>query len=289
MFYAYLLQIYSLLIAAVVAVASRSLTRMHAIYVLYAVASPLTDYIVIQALRSTIFAQDTRMRSLFAFRHLDSTTSALAQDERERQSRRKWAMINCAAVLLLIPTCIALFALICAKSAWFQQQDCDPDNSLLVTAIFIGPLAPFSTIIATNFAYSIPIIVLVTLWIGALWVGRNELPQRRQVLMTLLKFWRWRQFCLVCRRDLWEKTTNRFPTLLFYSVIVAPYIFWIAALETIAFDSGFFFEALITYGQVSGVSLLANFEITQLDPSTGSCSVYCGACIAELPWSPKQT
>ncbi len=146
-FYGQLLQIYSLLIAAVIAIASRELSRLHANFVLFAVSSPLSIYIVTHAFVRTVSRKDTRLKPVFGYEDI------LDAKEGRFLSPGWKARLNRASVLILVPVWIIILAITLKKKGWFIQETCGlrafhgrlVGELLMVPALFIVSRTPGST------------------------------------------------------------------------------------------------------------------------------------------------
>ena len=247
-FYANLLQIYSLFISVIIAIGAQSLTRLHAVFALLAVVSPLTMYLVVHAVFSGKVLGDSRLISIFGF-----DTSELSENVDEARSRRVWAAINRLSVLAIVPTWVTLLVLVLVKPAWFQQTSCDSGTGSLI-AVFLGD--PLSLLHASDPQVLAVGVFLVPSWVAAICFARaayfrnlhspQELPSRdfnsfnykpgskKPTLAT------WTQ--------IWRMAIERYPFLKFCTIIVFPFTLWITVLEDGAYYANERLEP--TFGQV---------------------------------------
>lgn len=219
-FYGQLLQIYSLVIAAVIAITARQLTRLHAIFALLAVASPLSIYLLLHAIRRSIWDKRTRLDAVFGHNDI-------------------WqARFNRATVLVMFPLWLTVFVIVINRPTWFQQTACDSINSEGLTGrFFLGPLYLLMGRGFGELAIMLsPLFALLITWIAAVASLRATIFRADKGITHIpLRMWR--------------KTTNQYPFLLFCTVVLFPSVIWIIMLETGALFSNEYFQP--TYGQVS--------------------------------------
>lgn len=232
-FYGQLLQIYSLLIATIVAIASRQLSRLHANFVLFAVSSPLSVYIVTHAIVRSACRKDTRLKPVFGY-----------EDEPESIKRpfvsSVWmARLNRALVLVLVPVWLIIFAITLMKKDWFIQESCGlrayhgelVDELLMIPALFFASRSQGQqNAIVASFSILVIAWIVVIIKTRDFWFNESSLDSKEP----------WGP---------WRSIRRQYPFLMFSTVILYPFSLWIAALES---SSWFMNEtAELSYGQVS--------------------------------------
>lgn len=217
-FWAQALQIYSLLIAGIIAIATRGLTRLHAVFVLIDIASPLALYILFLALRTVLLRHKTRLHPVFG-------------------AETRWrAIFSIATVLAIFPIWLSVYLIVMLRSTWFQQTACDNVfKDGLVGQFFLGP---FFLLVGKSWAEKAmlisPVALLALAWIIAMVAHRKEL---------------WRRDLRTNPVEVWHRATQRYPFLKFCTLILFPSLIWVGMLESGAVFSNEYFEP--TYGQVS--------------------------------------
>lgn len=119
-FYAQILTVYSLVIAAIIAIAEHELTKIHAFFAAIAAASPLSIYLFLYAIRAT-FGHRTRLHSVFG--------------------TERW--INRVITLVIFPVWLALFIFLAlpAETYHFQQAACEFEGTQRFgTLLLAGPV-----------------------------------------------------------------------------------------------------------------------------------------------------
>lgn len=103
-FFAQLLNVYSLIVAAIIAIAGHNLTKLHSVVALTLAASPLSLYLILYVFRS-LLGKQTRLQAVFG----------------------PGMHLNRALVLIMLPLWAGVLAFtILPTSAWqFQQAACD--------------------------------------------------------------------------------------------------------------------------------------------------------------------
>ncbi|KLO18307.1 hypothetical protein SCHPADRAFT_936375 [Schizopora paradoxa] len=236
-FYGQLLQIYSLVIATIVAIGSRQLSRLHANFVLFAVSSPLSLYIVTHAFVRSVSRKDTRLKPIFGY-----DTEEELGIQGGRVVPPVWmARLNRALVLILVPVWLVIFVITLMKKDWFIQESCGlrvyqgqvVDELLMVPAIFFA-----SRSLNQQRAIVGSFSVIVIAWIAAIIRTRNLWYDRSS--LDLKEPW-----------GLWRNIRRRYPFLMFVTVILYPFSLWIAALE----NSAWFLNetADLSYGQLLAI------------------------------------
>ena len=219
-FYAQLLQIYSLMVAAIVAIALHQLTRLHAVFALTAAGSPLSLYLLFHALRSFFTHSVLRLDAVYG---------------RHRGAR---AIFNRLAVVIGLPLWITILAVIArpSRSGWFQQTACDAVfKDGLVGRFFYGPiylLIERST--RTRILFLTPIAALIMAWVVAIVLQQNAINKYNREVGIV--------------RRVWRAVTDTYPFIRICTVILFPMGFWIAMMESGALFSNEYF--IPTYGQV---------------------------------------
>nr|GAT60497.1 predicted protein [Mycena chlorophos] len=215
-FFAQLLNVYSQVVAAIVAIAGHNLTRVHSVIALALAASPLSLYLIFYVLRSML-GRMTRLDSVFG----------------------QGKYLNRALVLVALPLWIAVlvFTSLPNESWHFQQEACD-------------------SIVANNrvtHVFFVPFILLLTLpGFGEVLIGSLVIPWAIAVFRTRKVIWAKGDKWFPIGR-LWRKVVERYPFIQFYTVVVAPAFFWIINIEIgiMAVDPREQFSP--TYGQLLAI------------------------------------
>ncbi|CAK5271134.1 unnamed protein product [Mycena citricolor] len=215
-FYAQLLNIYSLIIAAIFSIIGHNLTHLHCVIALALAASPLTIYLVLYVLRS-LFGKQTRLDVVFGPGHF----------------------LNRALVLVGIPLWIAVlvFAALPSATYTFQQAACD---SLIannhVTILFFTVF--FILFLRSGFLLILMALTLVIPWTIAIYRARKSIWAKK------------RKFPLV---RIWRKVTQRYPFIYFYTAIIIPHLIWICNIEVSLILRSTHESFTATYGQLLAI------------------------------------
>ncbi len=114
---------YAFLIAALIAIATHQLTQLHAMFVLFAVASPLSFYLTSQAVRWSFFRRDTGLKPVFEY---DAGT---IEGQADRFYWPLWrARLNRSLVLLTSPLWIIVFLITVLEQSEFKPGGMYPDR-----------------------------------------------------------------------------------------------------------------------------------------------------------------
>ncbi|KAF7314606.1 hypothetical protein MKEN_00934300 [Mycena kentingensis (nom. inval.)] len=197
-FFSQLLNVYSLIIAAIIAVANRNLTKAHTGVAIGLACSPLSAYLILYVVRA-LFGYNSRLNQVFG--------------------PGMW--IPRAAVLMLVPVWLTLLTLAAMpRSAWrFQQSACDEVvGNHRVLREFFEPVL----IVARDKA-----VLPATIFIGVTWlVGWvTAVVRERKVI--------WKSGKGIFRpHRIWRKVVDRYPFIQFYTVIFIPHLVWIVNIES---------------------------------------------------------
>ncbi|KAJ7673534.1 hypothetical protein B0H17DRAFT_1335029 [Mycena rosella] len=194
-FFAQLLNIYSLIIAAIISIAHRNLTKPHTVVALGLAASPLSAYLIIYVIRS-IFGNQTRLDAVFG--------------------RGNW--LNRSAVLALLPIWFSVLVFsVLPTGAWhFQQTACDDlvGNGLIIRVFFQPFILLFEEFPATG---AVILGIFVVIWMTAIYLQRGDIWKKRNNKLP------WRR--------IWRKVVEAYPFLQFFTVVLIPHALWILNIE----------------------------------------------------------
>ncbi|KAJ7213848.1 hypothetical protein GGX14DRAFT_563426 [Mycena pura] len=209
-----MLNVYSLIIAAIVAVAKRNLTKPHTAVALSLAFSPLSLYLIIYVLRSMI-GNSNRLEKVFG--------------------RGKW--LNRFLVLAIVPIWIALLVFTAKPkgSSHFQQSACDAvvgDHRVLRT--FFEPFIVFFEVYpgATGVIFGGWVLSCAT----AIYLRRREIwdkTDRRNIFVRL-----------------WRNVVDSYPFIQFCTVILFPHFLWIIDIEVGILVLLQYETFSFTYGQI---------------------------------------
>ncbi|KAJ7160917.1 hypothetical protein C8R46DRAFT_1223268 [Mycena filopes] len=194
-FYAQTLNVYSLIVAAMIAIGEHSLTRMHSVMALTLAASPLSLYLIIYVLRS-LLGNQTRLQTVFG----------------------PGQHINRALVLIMLPLWVGVlvFTALPARIWEFQQGACDTqlaDNH--IARLFFLPFLVFF-VEYPEIGVSV-LVSVIGAWAIAVWRLREVIWAKHNKKLPLGRLWR--------------KVVNHYPFIQFYTIIVLPHLFWIFNVE----------------------------------------------------------
>ncbi|KAJ7058113.1 hypothetical protein C8F01DRAFT_1232889 [Mycena amicta] len=194
-FFAQLLNVYSQVIAAMVAIAGHNLSKLHSVIALSLAASPLSLYLILYVIRS-MTGRHTRLQTVFG----------------------QGMFLNRAMVLLALPLWIGVLVFTAMPtSTWrFNQAACDTDVAENhVASLFFLPFLVFFEVDPEVGAIILASIVFS--WGIAIWRTRKIIWAKGNRYLPLGRLWR--------------KVVERYPFIQFYSVIVLPHLFWIFNIE----------------------------------------------------------
>ncbi|KAJ7442157.1 hypothetical protein B0H11DRAFT_2251599 [Mycena galericulata] len=194
-FFAQLLNVYSLIVAAIIAIAGHNLTKMHSIVALTLAASPLSVYLVFYVFRS-LLGKHTRLNAVFG--------------------SGKW--LNRLLVLVMIPLWAGVLVFTALPTAtWnFQQAACDAtvaDHH--ITSLFFLPFIEFFAVFPE--AGAAIIVSVVAMWGTAIYRLRKVIWAKHNKILPIGRLWR--------------KVVVQYPVIQMYSVILLPHAFWIFNIE----------------------------------------------------------
>ncbi|KAJ7432999.1 hypothetical protein FB451DRAFT_1064980 [Mycena latifolia] len=217
-FFAQLLNVYSLIIAAIISIAGKNLTKMHSVIALTLAASPLSLYLLMYVFRS-LLGRTTRLEAVFG----------------------PGMYLNRALVLLMLPLWAAVLSFTALPtSVWqFQQAACDSivaDNHIVM--MFFLPFIVF--FVEFPEAGIFMVLSILVPWGVAIFRQRKIIWKKADGRKLPLG-------------RMWRKVVNRYPFVQFYSVIVIPHFFWIFNIEVglVSLSTRESFSA--TYGQLLAI------------------------------------
>ncbi|KAF7326894.1 hypothetical protein MVEN_02583300 [Mycena venus] len=194
-FFAQLLNVYSLIVAAMISIAGHNLTKLHSVIALTLAASPLSLYLILYVFRS-LLGRQTRLQAVFG----------------------PGMYLNRALVLVMLPLWASVLGFTAMPtSTWeFQQAACDTEiASNHVASLFFLPFILFFTTYPEAGALIIASITIA--WGVAIYRLRKIIWAKHDRILPLGRLWR--------------KVVTRYPFIQFYSVIVLPHAFWIFNVE----------------------------------------------------------
>ncbi|KAF8523249.1 hypothetical protein JB92DRAFT_1624088 [Gautieria morchelliformis] len=236
-FWSQILSVYSIIIPCVIAIITRSLTRIHAILATTTAGSPLNIYIVIYAIR-TMWGNAN---------HLGPTL-------------RRGQIIPRIMVLGALVAWIGLTVYIMLPShlSHFVQVDCErkagaqlvPDFYFLHVVLFRNAQlsGPWKWTMIS------PVPLAVVSWIIAIWRRRREIWSPGKQYSP--RFWR-----------VWQVVGDNYPFIKYASVVVIPFVYWVLIIElgTMETNDNRF---TLTFGQVLEmfVALPPMIQVARLIP-----------------------
>lgn len=226
-FYGLIVQNYALMLAAIISIVKRQLTRFHAMFVLVVVGSPLTIYLLAHAIRSIFFKCNARLESIFG------------------KSVGFARFLNRFVVVAAVPLWVYMIVAIVQprQAVWFTQTACDdailqtPGDPTSIHGSHDGSFALFVGIGVAYFAFiTVPLGSFIFVWFIIAWVRkRKEIRQRPKGVNYF--------------RRVWRVVTEHYPVIRFAITIMLPFLNWILLLEGTAKFSNESFTP--TLGQVS--------------------------------------
>ncbi|KAJ7223023.1 hypothetical protein GGX14DRAFT_426580 [Mycena pura] len=213
-FFAQLLNVYSLIVAAMISLAGHNLTKLHAVIALTLAASPLSLYLMMYVLRS-LLGKQTRLGAVFG----------------------PGQYLNRVLVLIVLPLWISVLTFTAMPtSTWtFQQAACDTCVSITVQYP-AHPGVQFDRLVADNHVASLFFLPFIIFFV--------EYPEVGVVILASIAsswgiaIWRLRKIIwgkhdgrILPLGRLWRKVVQRYPFIQFYSVIVLPHLFWMFNIE----------------------------------------------------------
>ncbi|KAJ7629368.1 hypothetical protein DFH06DRAFT_718879 [Mycena polygramma] len=194
-FFAQLLNVYSLIVAAIIAISEHNLTKFHSVVALTLAASPLSLYLLAYVLRS-LFGNRNRLDKVFG------------------QGKH----LNRLAVILMFPLWIAVLSFTALPdSVWqFQQAACEAVlTDGLVVSLFFLPFIVFFEVYPEIGAALLAVFLFI--WGTAIYRLRKIIWAKHN---KILPFGR-----------LWRKVCDHYPFIQFCTVIVLPHVIWIFNIE----------------------------------------------------------
>ncbi|KAJ7471794.1 hypothetical protein FB451DRAFT_307946 [Mycena latifolia] len=216
-FFAQLLNVYSIIVAAIIAIAKHNLDKMHSVIALSLAASPLSLYLLMYVVRSMAGNQN-RLQGVFG----------------------KGKILNRIVVILMLPLWAGVLSFTALPtSVWhFQQAACDravADNSIV--KLFFIPFILFVTIIPEVGATILAIFFLT--WGTAIFRMRKIIWKKGNKILPFGRMWR--------------KIVTQYPFIQFCTVIILPHFIWVFNIEfgLALLSNGESFTA--TYGQLLAI------------------------------------
>ncbi|KAJ6611435.1 hypothetical protein B0H10DRAFT_1882771 [Mycena sp. CBHHK59/15] len=191
-FYAQLLNVYSLIFAAIIAIGERNLTKVHSVIALCLAASPMSAYLFVYVIRSLIGDQN-RLGTVFG----------------------KGMWLNRCTVLVILPLWLSVLGFT-ARTAHFQQRACDRlvAGDGLIRLFFIPFLVFFDRYPAEGAAI---IGLAVISWAVGIYRKKAEIWGGQDKKLPL--------------RRIWRKVVDAYPFIEFCTVVLFPHAFWILNIE----------------------------------------------------------
>ncbi|KAJ7757201.1 hypothetical protein DFH07DRAFT_958790 [Mycena maculata] len=167
-FFAQLLNVYSLIVAAIVAIAGHNLTKLHSVVALVLAASPLSSYLLIYVFRSLLGGQ-TRLHGVFGLgKHL-----------------------NRALVLIMLPLWVGVlsFTTLPTSTWYFQQAACDTTvASNHIASLFFIPFIIFFKVDPEAGALILASVLIP--WAIAIYRLRKVIWAKHNKIFPLGRLWR---------------------------------------------------------------------------------------------------
>ena len=208
------------MLAAIISIGLRQLTRLHAVFALTAAGSPLSLYLLTTAIRSLFSKGKLRLDSIFGRGH------------------GRHALFNRAAVITGLPAWCTILIFIGrpSRDSSFQQPACDVQfKHNLVGRFFYGPVfILLERTTRTKLLLLMPFALLVMSWIVAFILQYKRITDGNNDVLWIRKVWR--------------VITDTYPFIRFCTLILIPFAVWLAMLESGALFSNEHFTP--TYGQV---------------------------------------
>ncbi|KAF7299705.1 hypothetical protein HMN09_00976100 [Mycena chlorophos] len=189
-FFSQLLNVYSIIIAALVAIAKKNLTKPHAAVALGLACSPLSIYLIIYVIRSLI-GNPNRLQGVFG--------------------PGMW--LSRLSVLMLVPVWFTLLGLeVAPDNSWrFQQSACDEIVAEhRIVRDFFEPMIVFFELYAPLSA--VIFAVLAITWGVAIFLRRKEIWKPGKGKFPVGRMWR--------------KVVDRYPFIQFCTVVLIPHAAW---------------------------------------------------------------
>ncbi|KAF7297181.1 hypothetical protein MIND_00951200 [Mycena indigotica] len=214
-FFAQLLNVYSLVIAAIVSIAGHNLTKLHSVIALTLASSPLSLYLIFYVVRSML-GKTTRLQAVFG----------------------PGMHLNRAMVLLALPLWVSVLVFTTLPtSTWhFNQAACDTEVAMNhIASLFFLPFIIFFVEYPEVGALIVASVVFS--WGTAIWRTRAIIWAKGDRYLPLGR----------------RKVVERYPFIQFYTVIVLPHLFWMTNVEygISVLDPREHFSA--TYGQLLAI------------------------------------
>ncbi|KAJ7143502.1 hypothetical protein C8R43DRAFT_1014424 [Mycena crocata] len=191
-FFSQLLNVYSLIIASIISISNRNLTKPHTVVALGLSASPFSAYLIIYVIRS-MFGNHNRLGSVFG----------------------KGMWLNRVAVLMTFPVWISVLVFSTIPSWHFQQSACDQVVSPHIIRLFFLPFIALFDVFPV--AGAILLAPFVLSWGLAIYLQRREIWKKHNKKLP------WRR--------MWRKVVDNYPFIQFVTVVFIPHAFWMVNIE----------------------------------------------------------
>ncbi|KAF9788064.1 hypothetical protein BJ322DRAFT_1046832 [Thelephora terrestris] len=235
-FWSQVLTIYSLILTAGIAIVLGELTKFHAVTVSVIVASPLTIYFVVYSIRAS-WGGIHRLENVLGRKHLF----------------RRLFILLAAAIWIAF----TIYPYLQRNASHFAQTSCRTQPLLL--SFFL--LTPISVGIMERhrFPWLGPVIAGPFLLIVLAWV--IAIIRKRRIIWPSREPYRF---------NFWKTLTvvsEHYPFIYFISIVVIPFVYWVACIEIGVFDSNDN-QFTLTFGQVLAlfVTIPPILQVSKLAP-----------------------
>jgi len=235
-FWSQVLTIYSLLLTAGVSIIRGQLTKFHAVTVSVIVASPLTIYLVIYSTRA-MWGGTHRLENILGRGHI---------------FKRLFVLLAAAIWIAL-----SIYSYLPGSAPHFAQASCRPQplllNFFLLTPISVG-IMERADVPWLGPVIAVPFFLIILAWVVAILLKRRIIwPPGRPY-----------------RFNFWKVVTvvgEFFPFIHFISVVIIPFVYWVACIEIGVYNSNEN-EFTLTFGQVLAlfVAIPPVVQVSKLTP-----------------------
>ncbi|KAF8522707.1 hypothetical protein BU17DRAFT_44486 [Hysterangium stoloniferum] len=204
-----MLTVYSLLIACAISILRKELSRIHAIIAVVIASSPTSVYILIYAIRS-IFWDGGRMKAAFGDKRIVQRVVAIA-------ALPFWIAL---AAYTMLPKNQSSFTQISCEQAlgWGEFKE------FLFLPFVLYVWVTEDTGVLGHVLLALPIEIIVLSWFIAILRSRRDIWTRGERFR--FRF-----------RKVWDTIAERYPFILFLSMVIVPSGYWVIVIEFGASDS----------------------------------------------------